>query len=287
MRACSAPCLPVSARPCRGRPAGVAPRPGEPGGPAGRQVAPAPSIRSPAAEQRTPQTIPSAAAKLNNLPAPRALPEQPPPSPLRRQVSGSGRARNRQPGRGYRSGATSLGLLAAYADTGQGKLENGGEASGSLEGGLGIAVRGCGERPGRGLRSPGLRGRRGALGRLATGTPRSQDGGRRGRAAKTLQPPASPPPLPSAPRRGGGRRAGARVREREGAESGPRCPPGAPFLLPRAGRGQAGPSARRAKMENHLLLLPPSPEPSRGCWQDGGLGHCVCVWASRAGPLWG
>lgn len=44
-------------------------------------------------------------------------------------------------------------------------------------------------------------------------------------------------------------------------------------------------------MENRLLLLlllPPSAEPSRGCRQDGGLGHCVrgvCVRASRAGPL--
>lgn len=88
--ACAPPCLPRSALPCRGRPAGVAPRPGERASLGGRQVAPAPSIRSRAAEQRTPQTIPSAAAKLNNLPAPRALPK--PPPLLGGQVSGPSRA---------------------------------------------------------------------------------------------------------------------------------------------------------------------------------------------------
>lgn len=80
------------------------------------------------------------------------------------------------------------------------------------------------------------------------------------------------------------------MRVRERAPKAAPLPAPAPFLLPKAGRGQAGPGSRRAKMENRLLLLllPPSAEPSRGCWQDGGLGHCVrgvCVRASRPGPL--
>lgn len=215
--ACAPPCLPRSALPCRGRPAGVAPRPGERASLGGRQVAPAPSIRSRAAEQRTPQTIPSAAAKLNNLPAPRALPKPPPFSAAKSPGrAGPGRARNRQPGRGYRSGATSLGLLAAYADTGQGKLENGGEASGSLEGGLGIAVRGCGERPGRGPRSPGpARTARGArpAGHRDSAQPRWRTAGPSRENTPAPRFP-TPPPFPSAPRRGGGG-GGGRERERE------------------------------------------------------------------------
>lgn len=81
--ACAAPCLPRSfLQPgieeelsafgrSRVRPAGAALGPADRSVLCGRQVAPAPSIRSPAAELRTPQTIPSAAAtaaKLNNPP---------------------------------------------------------------------------------------------------------------------------------------------------------------------------------------------------------------------------
>lgn len=85
----------------RGRPADVAPRPGERAAPGGRQVAPAPSIRSRAAEPRTPQTIPGAAAKLNNLPAPRRA-QTPPPARLR---AGPGARAAAEPGTEERGAA--------------------------------------------------------------------------------------------------------------------------------------------------------------------------------------
>lgn len=85
----------------RGRPADVAPRPGERAAPGGRQVAPAASIRSRAAEPRTPQTIPGAAAKLNNLPAPRRA-QTPPPARLR---AGPGARAAAEPGTEERGAA--------------------------------------------------------------------------------------------------------------------------------------------------------------------------------------
>lgn len=80
--------------PSRVRPAGAALGPAVRSVLSGRQVAPARSIRSPAAELRTPQTIPSAAAadaaKLNNPPV--SLRSRPPTSNPRRPGSASARA---------------------------------------------------------------------------------------------------------------------------------------------------------------------------------------------------
>lgn len=145
-------------------------------------------------------------------------------------------------------------------------------------------MRGGDERLGRGPRRPGPRG---APGRLAAGTARSQDGGRRGRAAKTLQPPASPPPVPGAPRRGGGGERSRSERAR-GRRKRPPCPPRPPSSSPEPTAGRPGPALGELKWRTAFSSSSSSPlllsrAGAAGKMEDSGIVCVGCV-CGRASP---